>query len=193
MGTLDYRRLCVEIFGTDDVDKLKELALQMPVRTSKAGRKRKFAEDEVTQIRAMRAQGMSAQEIAEEFHTSRQVVTKYLVPPLDGNYTMRMTYMFGRRPCTIIDVDFMHEKVRVLNQTPDILHRAFGIKEDPDWEDFQEFLADRCFPSTRGMMKETLSDFGLSSYDPLQIVEKTKGRVAEDDLWIKIKYRAVER
>ena len=33
----------------------------------------------------------------------------------------------------------------------------------------------------------------LDSYDPLQIVEKTKGRTADDNLWIKFKYYSQRR
>ena len=41
----------------------------------------------------------------------------------------------------------------------------------------------------RGLLKDELRALGLDSYDPLQIVEKTGGRTAEDDLWLKIQYR----
>ena len=39
-----------------------------------------------------------------------------------------------------------------------------------------------------GHLKDELRALGLDSYDPLQIVEKTNGRTAEDDLWLKIQY-----
>ena len=37
-------------------------------------------------------------------------------------------------------------------------------------------------------MKSVLRDLQLDSYDPLHIIEKTKGRTADDNLWIKFKY-----
>ena len=77
---------------------------------------------------------------------------------------------------------------RKCHHTKDILHRAFGVKEEPTWEDFQVFLQDRCFPETRGNVKVILAGLGLQDYDPLQIVEKTKGRTAEDDLWLRFQY-----
>ena len=40
-------------------------------------------------------------------------------------YTMRITYMFRGQPCTIIDVDFLGQKVAIQNKTDDILHRAY--------------------------------------------------------------------
>lgn len=102
--------------------------------------------------------------------------------------TMRMNYMYKEELCTTIDVDFMHKKVYVENQTDNILHRAFGVVKDPDWERFEEFLESRCFPRSRANLKEILRDIGVDSYDPLQIIEKTGGRMAEDKQWIEIIY-----
>lgn len=102
--------------------------------------------------------------------------------------TMRMNFMYKDVLCTRIDVDFMHKKIYIENKTDDILHRAFGVVQDPDWERFQEFLESRCFPRSRANLKEILEDLGLDSYDPLQIIEKTEGRMAEDKQWIGIEY-----
>lgn len=33
-------------------------------------------------------------------------------------------------------------------------------------------------------MKLILKDLGLPFYDPIMIIEKTEGRMAEDDFWI---------
>ena len=33
---------------------------------------------------------------------------------------------------------------------------------------------------------EILKDLGLPFYDPIMIIEKTEGRMAEDDFWIRI-------
>ena len=35
-------------------------------------------------------------------------------------------------------------------------------------------------------MKLILKDLGLPFYDPIMIREKTEGRMAEDDFWIRI-------
>lgn len=101
---------------------------------------------------------------------------------------MRLAYMYRQKPCTVIDVDFARQKVKIQNRTQDVLLRAFGVNEQPTWEDFEIFLAERCFPQSRGLLKAELRRLGLESYDPLQIVEKTKGRTAEDDMWLKIQY-----
>lgn len=183
----DYRKLCVELFGTDNVDELKKIAKKLKDNRN-AGRKQKFTDKQISEIEKLLEGGMTMVEVAERFGTSRQIIDKYVNRPPEKNYTLRMTYMHGQNPCTIIDVDFMNEKVMIKNRTDDILYRAFGVVENPTWQQFQEFLEDRCFPKTRGNMKAVLKELGIDSYDPLQIVERTKGRTADDNLWLKFKY-----
>jgi hypothetical protein len=62
------------------------------------------------------------------------------------------------------------------------------VIEAPTWEDFNYFLKERCFPETRGDAKLLLRQMRIGGYDPLQIVEKTAGRMAEDNLWLKFDY-----
>lgn len=103
-------------------------------------------------------------------------------------YTMRMEYMHEQKCCTAILVDFLHRKIQVKNYTDFPLYRAFGVKKIPDWADFEYFLRDRCVPESRVGIRELLKDMGLDFYDPLSIIEKTEGRMAEDDQWIRIFY-----
>ena len=155
---------------------------------------KKYTEKDVERMAQLRDQGVGLQTIADEFGTSRQVVGRYLSEAPAKGSTMRLTYMFRQHPCTVIDVDFLEQKISIQNKTADPVHRAFGMIEDPTWNDFEGFLKDRCFPETRGNRKELLRQLGLTDYDPLQIVEKTQGRMAEDELWLKIRYleRGVE-
>ena len=57
---------------------------------------------------------------------------------------------------------------------------------EPSWEDFEYFIEDRCFPRTRDHAKEILLEMGVPFYDPLLIIEKTKGYMAGDNQWILI-------
>ena len=66
------------------------------------------------------------------------------------------------------------------------LHRAFGVRELPTWDDFMEFLEDRCIPRERDGLRYYLEALGLDEYDPLAIVQRTEGRMAEDHQWLKI-------
>lgn len=186
---MDYRKLCLDLFGTDDVNKLTKIAqIYKEKNPRKAGRKKKFTAEDTQTIRSLLESGMTVNEVAKRFQTSRQVIGKYLNQKPAEGYTLRITYMYQQHPCTIIDVDFLHQKVMVQNKTKDMLHRAFGVIEHPTWHDFELFLKDRCFPATRGNVKELLKQLQLTSYDPLQIVEKTRGRTEEDDMWLKFHY-----
>ena len=60
------------------------------------------------------------------------------------------------------------------------------MNRKPTWDDLQIFLKDRCVPQERDGLKYYLSDLGLDCYDPLAIIRKTEGRMAEDSCWIKI-------
>ena len=83
-------------------------------------------------------EGKSIQFLAEHFDASRPTIYKYLESEkrFEKNpfLTMRMIFMDGDKECTVIDVDFKHKKIYIRNKTKDILPRAFGVVEDPDWE-----------------------------------------------------------
>ena len=186
---MDYRKLCVELFGTDDEAALRKIAAEYEKKNARdAGRKRKASDEDIRKMRTMRNAGASMQELARKFRISRQTVERYLNTSIGDGCTMRLTYMFRRQPCTVIDVNFLDRKVVIQNKTDDILHRAFGVIKDPTWNDFENFLRDRCFPQTRGNCKELLQEMGLTDYDPLQIAEKTKGRLADDEMWLRFRY-----
>ena len=78
------------------------------------------------------------------------------------------------------------QEVKIRNYTDKIMFRAFGTIDNPDYNDYLEFLESRCFPESRDKMKLILKDLGLPFYDPIMIIEKTAGRMAEDDFWIRI-------
>lgn len=76
------------------------------------------------------------------------MIEKNLKSNPNPGFTMRMTYMSGRKPCTEIDVNILNQLILIQNFTDDVLHRAFGVAEAPTWEDFEDFLQYRCFPKT---------------------------------------------
>lgn len=99
---------------------------------------------------------------------------------------LRLLYMFREQLCTVIDVDDKNRSVEVTNYTDRMLKRAFGRLEKPSYEQYEKFLESRCFPRSRDKMKLILRDLELPFYDPFMIIEKTEGRMAEDDFWIRI-------
>ena len=88
--------------------------------------------------------------------------------------------------CSIIDVNDMTRQVILYNYTDNLLFRAFGKNERPTYEDYEAFLESRCFPRTRDKMKLMLKEYDLPFYDPFLIVEKTGGRMEEDDFHLEI-------
>jgi len=102
------------------------------------------------------------------------------------NMPLRLWYYYKNMVCSIIDVDEQNRNVKVYNYTNNLMKRAFGCAKEVTFEDYEEFLKSRCFPNTRDKMKLILRDLDLPFYDPLLIIEKTKGKMAEDDFWIRI-------
>lgn len=109
---------------------------------------------------------------------------KLRIPKLQ--YPLRLWYMFHQEICSIIDVDERQRKVSVYNYTTDYMLKAFGRENNPTFEQYEEFLESRCFPRTRDKMKLMLRELDLPFYDPMLIIEKTQGRMAEDDFWLKV-------
>lgn len=201
---MDYQKLCMEIFGTDEKEKLKIIAAKAErydlehagktmINRRGAGRKPKIKEEDAKAMKKQYAKGVSIEQIAKDFHVTRPTVYKYIDSKKrwkeDHFVRMRMDFMYDDQVCSIIDVDFKNQKVYVENKTDKIILRAFGVNTHPDWEDFQYFLESRCFPRTRCEMKEILKVNGMDFYDPLLIIEQTEGRMAEDHQWLRIHYK----
>ena len=185
----DYRKLVNELFGTDDVPALKKIAEGLNRRNPRgAGRKPKFTQKDIADIKALLYRGVTINEIAERYGTSRQIISKYVNSRPEAGYTLRITYMFRQYPCTVIDVDFLDQQIEITNRTEDIMHRAFGINVSPDWDDFRSFIESRCVPRGRGNLRSVLRGMDIDTYDPLRIAEKTRGRLADDDMWLKFEY-----
>lgn len=175
-----------------------------------AGRKPVFTETEIEMIRKRRDDGETVTALAKELGVSRQTVSSYLHrKDMDASfvyrsiaawkklnhafqgidlseYTMRMDYMYKEEVCSVILINYRAQKITVINETDDLIHRAFGVRVRPGWKEFEEFLESRCFPRTRDRIRMVLEDMGLDFYDPLSIIERTEGRMAEDGQWIRI-------
>ncbi|MBR5974368.1 MAG: helix-turn-helix domain-containing protein [Clostridiales bacterium] len=99
---------------------------------------------------------------------------------------LRLWYMYEDTVCTVIDVDEPRRIVRIRNYIDDPLFRAFGKNTEPSFEDYEEFLKSRCFPESRDKIKLELDRLGIPFYDPIMIIEKTEGRMADDKFRIRI-------
>ena len=126
-----------------------------------------------------------SQKTIERWESENRDIEENLRVP-EKEYPIRLWYMFKREICTIIDVDERSRKVKIYNYTNNFIKKAFGRNEKPTFEEYEEFLESRCFPRQRDKIKLVLEDLNLPFYDPFMIIEKTEGRMAEDDFWIRI-------
>ena len=88
--------------------------------------------------------------------------------------------------CSRIVADYTARDLQVENYTPQLVKTAFGKNMLPTWEDFSTFLEERCVPRQRAGLREYLETLGLNGYDPLMIIRKTQGRMAEDEQWLEV-------
>lgn len=107
------------------------------------------------------------------------LVENRLIPK--QTFPLRLWYMFHDKKCTLIDVDELNRKVYIKNYVSNILYCAFGANQHPSYEDYEEFLKSRCFPETRDKIKLDLDALNIPFYDPMMIIEKTQGKMEDDD------------
>ena len=55
----------------------------------------------------------------------------------EKEWPLRIWYMHGQDVCTLIDVNEQERKVKIINYTDKIMFRAFGVVENPDYNQYQ--------------------------------------------------------
>lgn len=103
-----------------------------------------------------------------------------------GHKLLILHFYDGSTLCTKICANQSTRLLAIENKVDTPLSTAFGVNQTPTWDDLQTFLEDRCIPQQRDGLSYYLEDLGLDHYDPLAIIRKTQGRMAEDACWIKI-------
>ena len=143
----------------------------------------------------MGALGVNAEsrELVLAFDGKSIIISRRMAGPdfaaqkLEAGHSVRLFRFFdGDTLCTVIHADFTDETLTVENNINDPVKTAFGNNELPTWGDFLAFLEDRCIPRGRAGLWEYLETIGVGEYDPLEIIGKTGGRMAEDRQWLEI-------
>ncbi len=107
------------------------------------------------------------------------------------NHTLiQLLFYDAETLCTRIIADYTQKAICAQNYVDDCIRTAFGNNPIPTWGDYQAFLEDRCIPRSRAGLREYLDTIGVECYDPLEIVQKTAGRMAEDNQWLKVEVLA---
>ena len=104
-----------------------------------------------------------------------------------GHELMEIRYYNGDALCTLIYADKTAQDLCAENHTNNLVKTAFGKNALPTWADLEAFLEERCIPRQRAGLREYLEALGLDEYDSLAIIQKTKGRMAEDDQWMEVR------
>lgn len=103
-----------------------------------------------------------------------------------GHQLVLLSYFDNQTICSQIAADYTEHSLCVENYVSDVLRTAFGNNQAPTWDNFHTFLEERCVPRSRAGLREYLEAIGLEEYDPLEIIKKTSGRMAEDHQWLKV-------
>lgn len=120
---------------------------------------------------------ITAEKSIEEFVSQKRAM---------GHNLKKLRFYDDKELCTVIYADFTDKTLKAENHTEDIVKTAFGNNTIPTWEDFMNFLGERCISKERSGIREYLETIGVAEYNPLEIIQKTKGKMAEDKQWIEI-------
>lgn len=118
---------------------------------------------------------ITAEKSIEEFASQKKTI---------GHNLKKLSFYDDKELCTVIYADFTDKTLKAENHTEDVVKTAFGNNKLPTWEDFMNFLEERCIPKERSGIREYLEAIGVAEYNPLEIIKKTKGKMAEDNQWI---------
>lgn len=104
-----------------------------------AGRKSKLDTVTFNTIKSRIANGESVAKLAIEYNISRQALYKKLK---QNSQTISFDYFFNDKCATRVEIDYKKETVHIINYASKISERAFGVNNNPSWNDLLHFLED---------------------------------------------------
>lgn len=103
-----------------------------------AGRKSKIDSAELDIIKSRITKGESVSALAKEFGLSRQALYKRLKD--ENTKSIILDYVINDEVTTRIELDSAREVLHIQNYALKLSERAFGIKNNPTWDDFNELI-----------------------------------------------------
>lgn len=114
-----------------------------------AGRKSKLTTKQKDELLNRIEDGESISLLAKEYGISRQAIYNLInSDKTDG--TVRLDYCFDGEITSIIEVDYNHEQVNVMNYVVSLAKRAFGYNTNPTWKQLGELLEEQFFLNRLG-------------------------------------------
>ena len=114
-------------------------------------------------------------------------IDQYVEKRRELGHKIYVLYYFDKESlCTTIYADETDQSLRIENHTEHLVKTAFGRNEHPTWQDYEFFLEERCIPRGRAGLREYMEAIGVLEYDPMEIILKTEGRMAEDGQWLRV-------
>jgi len=114
---------------------------------------------------------------------------EFVIRKIERKHDVRLLKLYdGSTLCTTIYADFTDKVLTMENHVSNPVKTAFGNNLLPTWDDLSYFLEERCIPRQRAGLREYLEAIGVGVYDPIEIIKKTAGRMAEDNQWLEMEY-----
>ena len=88
--------------------------------------------------------------------------------------------------CAVICADYSDQTVKYEAYEKNYLNTPFGNNLYPDFDDYEDYLKERCIPESRMGLSEYLDALNVDSFNPLEIIKKTKGVMAEDHVRLEV-------
>ena len=122
----------------------------------------------------------------EKITISKKSDVKDFIIKRKANKLIKLEYFYFNDLCTTIIADYSEKEIAIENHKDNNLYLAFGNNKNPNWNDYLSFLESRCISKNRDRLKDYLEALGLDSYEPLEIIKKTQGRMAEDNQFLMV-------
>ena len=149
-----------------------------------AGRKPVITDEKLNIIKARIEAGESISSISKEYGVSRQALHQRLKNSKDDSF--RLEYYVNGNVGSVIEVEPSKEAIHVYHYLHKLSDRAFGLVNNPNWDDLAKLLESQYFKS-KGIdfnpVKQTFlcRDFGENDFSINEILDSGRSDIALDN------------
>ena len=150
-----------------------ELRAAINVAKRKKGRPG-LSTEKKAQICTLYQQGNSMRQTAKKAGVSLGTVSN-VIDEAKKSSRIVYVYMDRKKPATLLDIYPAINRLEIWNFTDDLISRAFGSREKPSWQEYEQFLEDRCMPRTRYGIKKGTGTYGARQLRSISDCGDNKG------------------